>query len=59
MLLSFRRELMLDIVMGAYNESIEHVRSLLEQNNEVYAAKVKETRKMWLNHHSQHQTQGH
>ncbi|KAL4337576.1 hypothetical protein AHAS_Ahas12G0124000 [Arachis hypogaea] len=33
MLLSMRCELMLDIVMGAHNESIQVVRSFLEQNN--------------------------
>ncbi|QHN85443.1 uncharacterized protein DS421_16g537490 [Arachis hypogaea] len=32
MLLALRVQLMLNIVMGAHNESIEHVQTLLEEN---------------------------
>ncbi|KAL4371572.1 hypothetical protein AHAS_Ahas06G0179200 [Arachis hypogaea] len=34
MLRSMRVELMMDIVIGAHNESIDQVRTLLEQNDE-------------------------
>ncbi|QHO02389.1 uncharacterized protein DS421_13g423360 [Arachis hypogaea] len=34
MLWGLRRELIVDIVMGAHNELIEQVRTLLEQNDQ-------------------------